>query len=227
MEVKELASRWAWAALLLARVPSSLRGGQDARVPSSLRGGLLPRVPPSLPVDFSRSSRLIKQLHARNWVWLNIDMVHIIQPFVILTCQLIVSKRTSLATNVCASSQTGRFFYHVIYVPCHETMPSFMFLGDFFIYWDLKTEILIVSGGRQVCNSFSFLKRDLNMHPMTHVRFPTHFASLEHVVVVQIWIMDYIKCVENLVISNIYTMAKRTLNSFKFQPDTPVILCCM
>ena len=42
------------------------------------------------------------------------------------------------------------------------------------------------------------------MHPMTHVRFPTHFASLEHVVVVQIWIMDYIKCIENLVISNIY-----------------------
>ena len=60
------------------------------------------------------------------------------------------------------------------------------FLGDFFIYWDLKTEILIVSGRRRVFNSFSFLKRDLNMHPMTHVRFPTHFASLEHVVVVQI-----------------------------------------
>ena len=39
--------------------------------------------------------------------------------------------------------------------------------------------------------------------------------------------MDYIKCIENLVISNIYTMAKRTLNSFKFQPDTPVILCCL
>ena len=42
------------------------------------------------------------------------------------------------------------------------------------------------------------------MHPMTHVRFPTHFASLEHVLVVQILIMDYIKCIENLVISNIY-----------------------
>ena len=65
------------------------------------------------------------------------------------------------------------------------------------------------------------------MHPMTHVRFPTHFASLEHVVVVQILIMDYIKCIENLVISNIYAMAKRTLNSFKLQPDTPIILCCL
>ena len=33
---------------MLARVPSSLRGGQDARVPSSLRGGLLARVLSSL-----------------------------------------------------------------------------------------------------------------------------------------------------------------------------------
>ena len=65
------------------------------------------------------------------------------------------------------------------------------------------------------------------MHPITHVRFPTHFASLEHEVVVQIGIMDYIKCIENLVISNIYTMAKRTLNNCKFQHDTPVILCCL
>ena len=79
--------------------------------------------------DFSRSSRLIKQLHARHRVWLNFDTIHIIHPFMILTCQLFVSKRTSLATNVCASSQTGRFFYHGIYVPCHETMPSFMFFG--------------------------------------------------------------------------------------------------
>ena len=83
--------------------------------------------------DFSRSSRLIKQLHARHRVWLNFGTVNIIQPFAILTCQLFVSKRTLLATNVCASSQTGRFFYHGIYVPCHETMPSFMFFG--LLFW--------------------------------------------------------------------------------------------
>ena len=138
----------------------------------------------SCTADFSRSSRLIKQLHARHRVWLNFDTVHIIQP--LLTCQLFVSKRTSLATNVCASSQTGQFFT-TTYM-CHVMKPCQVscFLADFFIYCDLKTEILIVSGRRQVCNSFSFLKRDLNMHPMTHVRFPTDFASLEHVVVVQI-----------------------------------------
>ena len=44
--------------------------------------------------DFSRPSRLIKQLHARHRGWLNFDMVNIIQPFAILTCQLFVSKRT-------------------------------------------------------------------------------------------------------------------------------------
>ena len=82
--------------------------------------------------DFSCSSRLIKHLHARHRVWLSFDTVNIIQPFAILTCQFFVSKRTSLATNVCASSQTGRFFYHSIYVPCHETMPSFMFFGRVF-----------------------------------------------------------------------------------------------
>ena len=119
-------------------------------------------------------------------------------------------------------------FFTTAYM-CHVKKPCQVscFLGEFLIYWDLKTEILNVSWRREVCNSFPFLKWNLNMHPMTHVRFPTHFASLEHVVVVQIWIMDYIKCIENLVISNIYTMAKRTLNSFKFQPDTPVILCCL
>ena len=118
--------------------------------------------------------------------WLQGHTVNIIHPFAILTGQLLVSKRTSLATNVCASSQTGRFF-STTYM-CHVMKPCQVscFLGDFLIYWDLKTEILIVSGRRQVCNSFSFLKRDLSMHPMTHVRFPTHFASLEHVVVVQI-----------------------------------------
>ena len=79
--------------------------------------------------DFSRSSRIIKQLHTRHRLWLNFDTLNIIQPFAILTCQLFVSKRTSLAINVCASSQTRRFFYHDIYVPCHETMPSFMFFG--------------------------------------------------------------------------------------------------
>ena len=79
--------------------------------------------------DFAHSSRQIKQLHARHRVWLNFDTVNIIQPFAILTCQRFVSNRTSLATNVCASSQSGQFFYHDIYVPCHETMPSFMFFG--------------------------------------------------------------------------------------------------
>jgi len=90
--------------------------------------------------NFSRLSRLIKQLHAHHRVWLNFDTVNTIQPFATLTCQLFVSKRTSLATNVCASSQTGWFFYHGIYVPCHETMPSFMFFGWVFDLLGFKNQ---------------------------------------------------------------------------------------
>ena len=72
--------------------------------------------------------------------------VHIIQPFAILTCQLFVSKRTSLATNMCASSQTGHFF--TMAYMCHVMKPCQVscFLGEFLIYCDLKTEILNVSG---------------------------------------------------------------------------------
>ena len=50
------------------------------------------------------------------------------------------------------------FFYHGIYVPCHETMLVSCLLGEFSIYWDLKTKILDVSGRREVCNSFGFLQ---------------------------------------------------------------------
>ena len=94
------------------------------------------------PKTDSRSALPMKN-RAWQWlrlrVWLNFDMVSIIQPFSILMCQLFVSKRTSLDTNVCASSQTGRFFYHDIYVPCHETMPSFMLLGWLFDLLGFKT----------------------------------------------------------------------------------------
>ena len=176
MDVKELASRWAWAALLLARVPPAC---EVDRMHVSCRACVADCSHAShqaCTADFSRSSRLIKQLHTRHWVWLNIDTVHIIQPFVILTCQLIVSERTSLATNVRASSQNGRFFYHDIYVPCHEIMPSFMFFGWVFDLLGFKNRDSQCFRRRQVCNSFPFLKWDLNMHPMTHVQFPTHFV---------------------------------------------------
>ena len=83
----------------------------------------------SYTADFSRSSRLIKQLHARHRVWLNFDTVNIIQLFAILTCRLFVSKRTSLATNVCASSQTGRFF-----LPRHICAMSWNH-AKFHVFW--------------------------------------------------------------------------------------------
>ena len=90
----------------------------------------------SCMADFSHSSRLIKHLHARHRVWLYFETVNIIQPFAILTCQLFVSKRTSLATNVCASSQTGRVFlpWHICamswnHAKFHVFWVTFLFTG--------------------------------------------------------------------------------------------------
>ena len=140
MEVKVLASRWAWAVLLLARLPSSLRGGQDARVPSSLRSRLLARIPsslhggllalvPSNQTVAHTPPSMVKFWHSSyNTTICNINVL------------AICFKRTSLAINVCALSQTRRFFYHDIYVPCHETMPSFMFFGWIFDLLGFKNQ---------------------------------------------------------------------------------------
>ena len=135
--------------------------------------------------------------------WLCEHTVHIIQPLAILTCQLFVSKGLRWLLMCVPCLKLDDIFFTTAYM-CHVMKPCQVscFLGDFFIYWDLKPEILIVSGQWQVCNSFSFLKQDLNVHPMTHVWFRAHFASPEYVLVVQIWIMHYIKCLENLI--NIY-----------------------
>ena len=43
--------------------------------------------------------------------------------------------------------------------------------------------------------SFPFLAWDLEIHPRTHMWFSTNFGALEHVLIVQIWIM-HIKCPE-------------------------------
>ena len=83
--------------------------------------------------DFSHSPRLIKHLHARHRVWLNFDTVNIIQLFAILTCQLLFQKGLRYVL-MCAMSMK----------PCQVSC----FLGEFLIYWDLKTEILNVSGRR-------------------------------------------------------------------------------
>ena len=47
-------------------------------------------------------------------------------------------------------------------------------------------------------NPFPFLAWDLSMHPRTHIWFLTNLCALEHVHVVQIWII-HIKCIKNSV----------------------------
>ena len=108
--------------------------------------------------EFSRSSRLIKRLHARHRVWLNFDTVNIIQPFAILTCQLLFQKGFRWLL-MCAPLLKLDDFFTTTYM-CHVMKPCQVscFLGEFLIYWDLKNKILNVSGRRQVYNSFTFLK---------------------------------------------------------------------
>ena len=88
--------------------------------------------------DFSRSSRLIKQFHARHRVWLNFDTVNIIQPFAILTCQFLFQKGFRWLLMCVPLLKLVDFFYHGIYVTCHETMPSFMFFGWLFYLLGFK-----------------------------------------------------------------------------------------
>ena len=103
-------------------------------------------------------------------------MVHIIQSFAILTCQLFASKGLRWLL-LCVPYLKLDDFFSMTYM-CHVMKPCQVscFLGEFSIYWDLKTEILNVLGRREVCSSLPFLQRDLNMHPMTHVWFSTHFC---------------------------------------------------
>ena len=72
-------------------------------------------------------------------------MVHIIQSFAILMCQLFVSKGFRWLL-MCAACLKLDDFFTTTYM-CHVMKPCQVscFLGEFLIYWDLITEILNVS----------------------------------------------------------------------------------
>ena len=57
----------------------------------------------------------------------------------------------------------------------------------------------------------TFLAWDLEIHPRTHMWFSTNFGAVEHVLVVQIWIM-HIKCGETQLM---FKKAERTRNNSK------------
>ena len=89
--------------------------------------------------------------------------------------------------------QMGQNLYHGMLMLLHDSMPSFM---NFRIVLDLlefRNQASQCFAGNHRChgvwNSFPFLAWDLSMHPRTKIWFSTNLYALEHVHVVQIWIM--------------------------------------
>ena len=75
----------------------------------------------------------------------------------------------------------------------HDTMPSFMNFRRVLDLLEFKNQASQHFVGNQQCPgvwiSFPSLAWDLEIHQMTQFRFSTNFSALEHVLVVQIWIM--------------------------------------
>ena len=89
--------------------------------------------------------------------------------------------------------QMGQNFYHGMLMPLHDSMPSFMNFRRVLDLLEFKNQASQCFVGNQQCpgvwNSFPFLEWDLSMHPRTQIWFSTNLYALEHVHVVQIWIM--------------------------------------
>ena len=96
----------------------------------------------------------------------------------------------------------GTKIYHGMLMPLHDSMPSFMNFRQLLDLLEFKNQASQCFARHQRChgvwNSFLFLAWDLSMHPRTQIWFSTNLNALEHVHVVQIWIM-HIKCIENSV----------------------------
>ena len=69
--------------------------------------------------------------------------------------------------------------------------------------------------------SFPFLAWDLSMQPRTQFEFSTNLYALEHVHVVQIWIMH----INALKTQLMHKMSKWTMKIPKNWQNTPVVLC--
>ena len=90
---------------------------------------------------------------------------------------------------------------------------------------EFKNKVSQRFAGNQRCPgvwiSFPFLAWDLSMHPRTHIWFSTNLYALEHVHVVQIWIMHINALKTQLMHKNVQTNSENHKNS----QNTPVVLC--
>ena len=100
-------------------------------------------------------------------------------------------------------------------VPFHDSMPSFMNFRRVFDLLEFKNKVSQCFAGNQWCpgvwNSFPFLAWDLTMHPRTQIRFfLTNLYALEHVHVVEIWIMHINALKTQLMHKNVQTNPEKS-----------------
>ena len=96
-------------------------------------------------------------------------------------------------------SKCSQFFYHNMLVPWNDTMPSFMIFRQVFNFQEFKNQVSQCSRPSHDTKMFEFHSHFLHgTYKFTEgdtCDFSTNFGALEHVLVVQIWIM-HIKCAE-------------------------------
>ena len=110
----------------------------------------------------------------------------------------------------------GTKFSPGMLIPLHDSMPSFMNFRWVLDLPEFKNQVSQRFAGNQQCHgvwiSFPSLAWDLEIHPQGNILdFSTNLSALEHVLVVQIWIM-HIKCLETQLM---HKNAKRTRNNSK------------
>ena len=75
-----------------------------------------------------------------------------------------------------------QIFYHVMLMPLHDTMPSFMNFRRVLDLLEFKNKVSQCFVGNQRCpgiwNSFPFLALDLSMHPRTKIWFFNQFICI-------------------------------------------------
>ena len=110
-------------------------------------------------------------------------------------------------------SQFGQKNYGSMLVPCHESMPSFMIFRRVFDLQELKNQVpqsFRASHDAQMFEFHSHLLHGTYKFTQGHTcDFSNNYGALEHVLVVQIWIM-HIKCPETQLM---HKNARRTRNN--------------
>ena len=123
-------------------------------------------------------------------------------------------------------SQVGQKNYRSMLVPCHDTMPSFMIFSHVLDLQELKNQVsqsFRSSHDTQMFEFYSHFLHGTYKFTQRHAcDFSANFGALEHVLVVQIWIM-HIKCPETQLM---HKNAKRTRNNSKFKNDTYLLVAC-